>query len=991
MNNQTVLKMLSEPQTINRNKENTNSKLNYYIDLNKYQKNDKWNLEYTLNGDWDFCYLSDINSRKFEDLFKDNHFKSKITVPGVVELQGFGHPQYVNAQYPWDGIYNLKSGETPRKIAVAQYKKKFNYSKIMNKHILVLDGAATSYNIWLNSIYVGYNEDSQTTANFNISQFLKDGENELVIEVYQYSSATWLEDQDCWRMFGIHRDIKILALDEEWIEDVKIECLKLNEKLTSVMLKVTTDKQISEKIDIYINNQLINQEAYSQMDNIISMHINEPKLWSAEHPFLYDLCIKFPTYVIHEKFGIRFFENNDGVLYLNNKRIVFKGVNRHDISSLNGKAVTKEEMEQDICWLKENNFNAVRSSHYPNQKYWYDLCDKYGLYVIDEVNLETHGTWQIFSTPRPKEQYDMIIPYNNHVWLDACLDRAKNMYYSNKNHPCILFWSCGNESFGGEVISEMSEFLRHVDNSRLIHYEGTFWNREYDNISDVESRMYATCADIEEYCKKQLKPFIHCEYTHAMGNSNGNIGEYIDLENKYQNYHGGFVWELKDHGLKSTQDGRTRFNFGGDYGDRPNDGNFVFDGLIKSDGSSTAKLKELKYWNQPIVMRVNGTTLKIKNNYLFTDLCVHKVKLEYLVDGYAYKTQTLNVKCKPLEKTIIELMVDKLRVGEHVVNVYIINDNHCTLLSDQHVIAQESSVVCYVKGNEENEKFDNIQLIDGDFNVGVVGDKMKALFNRGTGKLSSLRFNEIEYIEQSQFSLSPNFWRAPTDNDKGANKDYELACWYIASNMQKGSITKCKQLNESEVIISTIINCADITSIQIDYLFKGDGLLKLNIKYNGAIKKPPFYCLGFKMKLSNDFSTMKWYGRGKRETYIDRYRGQLIGKFVQNVDELETYTKPQEYGNHYETRWCEITNRNNQGIRISSEELLNFSLVPYNDSQLMEAYHENDLIKSSYNYLKISTHQVGVGGDNSWGLWTHSDYILDSEKVHSCSFEIRMI
>lgn len=990
MKNQVVRQMLSDPTNINQNKLQPNAKLNYFTSVANANTNNNQDIEFNLNGKWNFNFVDDLSLRDEEQLFDLENYQNQVDVPGLLELQGYGKPQYVNAQYPWDGVYEMESGQLPVKIAVGQYQRSFNFTKSDKEHILAIDGASMAYNIWINNEYVGYSEDSQTTANFNITKYLNDGQNQIIIEVYQHSSASWLEDQDCWRMFGIHRSVKILTRGNEWITDAKIECVKLNEELSKVAVKVVTDKQVDDSLEVYLNDEQVSVDDYQIEGNVLTFKLTNPLLWSAEQPNLYELKLVFSNYVIKEQFGVRFFENKDGVLHLNNKRVVFKGVNRHDISAVNGKAVTHAEMENDIKLLKQNNFNAVRSSHYPNQKYWYDLCDKYGLYVIDEANLESHGTWQIFSTPRDKEDYDKIIPYNNEAWLPACLDRASNMYNSNKNHPSILFWSCGNESFGGQVIQEMSNYLRSEDPTRLIHYEGTFWNREYDDISDVESRMYATVEDIAEYCSQDLKPFIHCEYTHAMGNSNGNIEEYAQLEDKYPNYHGGFVWEFKDHGLKSVRGGKTRYNFGGDFGERPNDGNFVFDGLVKSDGTVGSKMAELKYWNQPVMIDVNENQIVFSNKYLFTNLNVHNVKIDYLIDGVIDHSQNFTLDCQPLSQVAIDLTTNEQLCGEHAVNVYVENKNHCRLLADNYIIAQESVVVANVC--EEEEITSNpVKLITGEFNIGVQGANFSAIFDRATGKLSSLKFDQIEYIEQSKFSLSPNFWRAPTDNDRGAGKDVELAPWYIASNMQRGEITAYEQSDEQTVVVKTKIDCAAVAEMNIDYIFTGSGKLKLEFVYNGKQTTVPFFNLGFKLKLNNDFSTCKWYGRGLGETYCDRYRSQALGKYTQNIDELETYSKPQEYGNHFDTRWCEIKNSNYQGIKITSSKPFEFSLLPYSDTQLMETYHENDLIPSGYNFLRVNTHQVGVGGDNSWGLWAHEQYILDPQTSIKFDFEIEKL
>lgn len=991
MNNSQIFQMLRDSNATSVNKLAPTSQPKIYTSLNRAKSKNNSDLELSLNGSWQFNYLQDLRERDPKGLFKDDNYPNQIIVPGQIELQGFGTPKYVNAQYPWDGVENVELGELPAKIEVGQYRKTFVIDNQFDTKLLIVEGGSTGYNVWINQNYVGYAEDSQTSSSFNITTYLQPGVNEVVIEVYKHSSGSWLEDQDCWRMFGLHREVKVVSRNAKWINDTRIKCDQASDDYSKVVIKLTTDKLLANDFKLSLNDDLITDYHLTNGKKELEFSMDKPRLWSAEDPYLYSLCLEFSDYILEEGFGIRFFENRNGVLYLNNQRIVFRGVNRHDISPVNGKAVTKAEMEADIKILKEHNFNAVRSSHYPNQSYWYELCDQYGLYVIDETNLESHGTWQIFSTPRSEDEYHKIIPYNDcEKWLKPCLERARNMYERNKNHPSILFWSCGNESFGGEVISQMSSYFKIVDPTRLVHYEGTFWNREYDDISDVESRMYATPSEIDDYCKSRKKPFIHCEYSHALGNSNGNIDEYVKLEDEHDNYHGGFIWEFKDHGLKTSENGKVKYNFGGDFGDRPNDGNFVFDGIVKSDMSLTAKIKELKYWNQPIQIEITSGKIIFKNRHLFTNLNVHQIKVEHLINGVISDELEFNLDCEPGSKTNFDLNFNYQQVGEHGINVRIINHRYTPLIAKEHVIATSSKAVKYIATEASIESHQVVKLIDGDFNVGVAGENFSLLFNQATGKLSSLKYGEIEYIEQSQFSLSPNFWRAPTDNDRGAGIDFKASGWYAASNFQQGKIVSSEQISVSKVLIKTEIMGSEDVKVRINYTINGDGSVEVETEYIGSPNRFPFFNCGWKLKLNKHFAKVNWYGYGELETYADRYQSQMLGCHSEYIDETRMYSKPQEYGNHYQTRWFEVVDKNGDGLRIASDIPFEFSALAYSDIQLMNTYHESQLAVSDGTYLRVNMCQVGVGGDNSWGLWCHDQYVPNPAENYKFKVVLQM-
>ncbi len=518
-------------------------------------------VKFSLDGNWDFK-------------FNGSEEGLEIEVPGHIELQGFGKPQYVNTMYPWDGIEDLKPGDVPSDDinTYGEYYKTFDIpiAKLGESVFISFQGVESAMFLYCNGEFVGYSEDTFTPSEFELTKYVKEKNNILKVVVYKWCSGSWLEDQDFWRFSGIFRGVYLYFTPKIYIEDVKHtsnidEDLKNGTLISEIRLGynsgISEKTEVELKVEVWYGNELLGKKSIVIGEKRskswkLEQDIKDIKLWSAEKANLYDVITKVringeSTEKIVQKFGFRIFElgkTKDGepIMLLNKKRIVFKGVNRHEFNCRRGRVVSEEDMLFDIKFLKANNFNAVRASHYPNSSRWYELCDEYGLYVIDEVNLETHGTWQFMGEPSGEK----AIPKNNPQWLDNILDRARSMYENHKNHPSIVIWSCGNESYGGENIYKMSQYLIKEDPSRLVHYEGIFWDREFEETSQMESRMYAFVGDIEKYLENSpKKPFILCEYSHAMGNSNGGLDKYTELEEKYSMYQGGFIWDYIDQGL----------------------------------------------------------------------------------------------------------------------------------------------------------------------------------------------------------------------------------------------------------------------------------------------------------------------------------------------------------------------------------------------------------------------------------------------------------
>ena len=558
------LNWLADPKVFAVNRLNAYSDHSYYLDIDKALNGDAMELKQSLNGRWYFNYAKNPNER-FVDFYKEDidcHYFDMIDVPGHIQMQGYDQMQYINTLYPWDG-----------------------HEKLRPPHISSDDNPVGSY-----------------VCYFEVNEALK---NKTTRQVYKRSSASWLEDQDFWRFSGIFRDVSLYAIEDIHINDLFVKTtLKNNYK----------DVQVSVNLDVIAKKEgYLNTALYDQNNNIIyqakqlpltnfSFGLTNVNLWSSENPYLYKLLLTVYDHddnlveVIPQKIGFREFKMDQGIMKLNGQRIVFRGVNRHEFAADKGRAITKEDMLYDIKFMKMHNINAVRTSHYPNQSLWYDLCDEYGIYLIDEANLESHGSWQKLGACEPSWN----IPGNLPQWHDVVVDRANTMLQRDKNHPSILIWSCGNESYAGTNIVAMANHFRENDPTRLVHYEGCVWNRDYCEATDMESRMYAKAKEIETYLQgNPAKPYISCEYMHAMGNSLGGMKHYTDLEDKYAQYQGGFIWDYIDQAVYYTNGyGEKVLGYGGDFKERYTDYNFCGDGIVFADRTISPKAQEVKYLYQ---------------------------------------------------------------------------------------------------------------------------------------------------------------------------------------------------------------------------------------------------------------------------------------------------------------------------------------------------------------------------------------------------------
>ena len=843
-------------------------------------------LRQSLNGNWKFSFAINPSSR-VKEFYKpefDCHCFKDIKVPAHIQLQGYDKPQYINTMYPFDGHSEIKPPEVSEEYnPVGSYVKYFNIDENIKEGPVYISfqGVENAFYLWLNGEFIGYSEDSFTPAEFDLTSYIKEGENKLAVEVYKRSTGSWLEDQDFWRFSGIFRDVYLYSIPKTHIQDLFVKTdLDKSYKNAVLMLDLKVSGEINSTIELELmdkNEIIVAKNIGTTLASSISLelNVNNVELWSAENPYLYTLLIVIRgidekvVEVVTQKVGFRSFEMINKVMHINGKRIVFKGINRHEFNARTGRAITKEDMLWDIKFLKQNNINAVRTSHYPNQSYWYDLCDEYGIYLIDETNLETHGSWQKMGKIKP----DWVIPGSEKQWLDIVIDRANSMLERDKNHPSILIWSCGNESFGGENIYKMSKHFREKDPSRLVHYEGVFWDRSFNETSDMESRMYAKVFEIEEYLNNAPeKPYISCEYMHAMGNSCGAMHKYVELESKYQLYQGGFIWDYIDQFIiKKDRFNEEVFAYGGDFDDRPTDYNFCGNGIVYADRKPSPKAQEVKKLYQNIKLITDRNGVKVKNENLFMDTADYI--LEYSLDFNGKETYRdfITVVVKAGQEKYISLKLPQVDdLGEYSLNTSFKLKNNTIWAESGHVVASDQYVF-ELEGVIATKKLIKPQVVHGDINIGVKNDNFSVLFSKQEGGIVSLRYDGKEMITRTPM---PIYWRAMTDNDKGTNHGFRCGQWLQASMFQRFIDV---QVIEDDFSISVVYTyellATTLCKVKVAYTVYFNGEIKVSCDYKGIEGLPELPIFGMAFKLSADYDTFKWYGRGPEENYVDRLHG----------------------------------------------------------------------------------------------------------------------
>ena len=984
-----------------------------------------------LDGIWKFHYARNYTQtvNGFEAETFDCKCWEDIRVPAHIQMEGYDIPQYVNIQYPWDGREDVWRDAVPSEFnPVASYVKYFTLPEGFRKSGLYISfqGVESGFALWLNGHYVGYSEDSFTPSDFDLTPYVKEGENKLAVQVFKWTSSSWCEDQDFYRFSGIFRSVYLYTMPKVHVYDLKVQPV-VDEAVLNADLLVTMQMRGEGKARLTLTGsrnysvleekeeQIIFSEELpvSEGEVHFEKEVKKPDLWSAEIPNLYTLTIECfdqngeRSELVSQRIGFRRFEMKDGIMTLNGKRIVFKGVNRHEFSSKTGRAVTREEVLKDIVTMKQNNINAIRTCHYPDASIIYDLCDEYGLYMIAENNLESHGSWDAAmhgSVPK-----DTIVPGDNMDWEPMMLDRVNSCYQRDKNHPAVLIWSVGNESYGGKVIFDMSEKFRALDPYRLVHYEGIFNDRRYEATSDMESQMYTSVENVKKFlAEHKEKPFIMCEYTHAMGNSCGAMHKYTDLTDTEPRYQGGFIWDYIDQSiLKKDRYGKDFQAYGGDFLERPTDYNFSGNGICYGgDRDPSPKMQEVKfnYQNISILFEKEGKfTVVNKNLFANTDRfrCVAVLQK----NGVVVKKQEIETAVPPLSTKDYEIPFAILRAddkdqkkdtdAEYTLTVSFRLKEDMSWADAGHEVAFGQKIYKKIPAFHASEK--PIRVVHGKVNIGVKGEDFDCLFSMLSGGLVSYRYAGKEMIEKIPM---PNFWRAPVDNDNGSMAPARYAQWKVASmyiSHRNGGMfdnvpTKVEEKDNTVTVTYTyFMPTTPAGKCQVSYTVFGDGTIETKLMYDPVEGLPDMPEFGMMFQFNADYDNLTWYGMGSEETYADRRHGAKLGIYSSKVaDNMAKYLVPQECGNKVGVRYVRLVDAKGRGMMFEGDEL-SFSALPYTPHELENAAHVYELPQVHHTIVRVALAQMGVGGDDSWGSLVHPEYHIDVTKPLEFTFRFKGI
>ncbi|MFC6177656.1 glycoside hydrolase family 2 TIM barrel-domain containing protein [Companilactobacillus huachuanensis] len=1001
---QPKLSWLEDPQTFSINRCPAHSDFKFFKNKQELATG-KTDLKQSLNGTWKVI-VSDNVSLHPKEFYKTDFDDSRfdfVKVPGQLELQGFNNPKYVNTQYPWDGHEQLVPPEFPKKFnPVAAYIRNFTVNdSLIGKNItLSFQGVQTAFYVWVNGKFVGFSEDSFTPSEFNITDFLIDGTNKLAVEVFKYSSASWIEDQDMIRLSGIFRDVFLYGRTKTNVQDIFFKPT-LNDDLSEGSLKINARINNSTE-DTTFGLEVLDHDGAAVIDkkltlselNNSNLNIKKPKLWSAESPSLYKVVLSILNNdsvqeVISSHIGFRKFEKKNGIMFLNNKRIIFKGVNRHEFDYKYGHSVTEADMLFDIKFMKQHNINAVRTSHYPNQTLWYELCDKYGLYMIDEANIESHGSWlQIDDKGK-----SWNVPGDYLEWLPNVLDRDNSMFQRDKNHAAILIWSCGNESYAGRDLVQSVKWFHEHDDSRLVHYQGFFragFDQEY---SDMATEMYFKPDEVVSFIKEHPStPFIQCEYMHSMGNSTGGMKLHTDLEDQYQQYQGAFIWDYIDQALLTTNDqNKEVISYGGDWDDRPSDYEFCGDGILFADRTTASpKAAEVKQDYSNIKLTVDSNGFTVTNKYLFinTNNLVFVAKVQK--DGKYIWSKDFELDIAPQETQSQNVVWPEFSsTGEYLTEVSAQLKNDTLWAKKGYEISFTQNILQNITVTPKIEK--PINLVLGSTNIGISGENFSIQLSKAQGGLTSYKYNNVEYITDVPMT---GYWRATTNNDQGYNGGFEFGSWLTAGKYQKLTDTVISH-DETSVTVTFKHQLALPTKAfnTVTYRVTPDGKITIKATFKGTDAQPIIPSFGMDFRIPEKYDNYKFYGFGPEENYLDRKNGVKLGIYSGTAaSNFTPYLVPQESGNHCETRWLEVTDNDGNGLKFAALDVpFEQSVLPFSEYEIENAKHRYELPIPYCTRIRILSNQMGVGGDDSWGAPVHSQYQIDSSKDLSLSFTLQGI
>ncbi len=981
-----------DPEIFQINREEPTASFYRYTSASDAIKNEDWKdspLFKSLNGIWKFHYADNPNLRP-ENFHKeefDTSIWDELEVPSNWELHGYGIPFYTNVKY----MFPPNPPHIPHELNnIGSYKKSFHIPEDWDEKEVYLHfaGVSGAMYVWVNEDFVGYSEGSKTPAEFKVTDFLKEGENTISVQVTRWSTASYMEDQDFWRLSGIERDVYVYATKKTNIRDFRITSDLQNEYKDGdfkANLTVVNNAEASIEKDIKISLLDGDKEIYSatktpklevgkneiQFEEVIS----NVKSWSAEQPNLYRFLVEMDGEATAVNVGFRNIKIQNSQLLVNGKAITIKGVNHHDHDEKTGHVVSEELTELDMQLMKENNINAIRCSHYPKNPHFYRLADKYGFYVVNEANIETHGmgvTHDIEKNPEKAKSHPAYLP----EWESAHLDRTIRMFERDKNYPSVVIWSLGNEAGNGENFVTTYNWLKENDSSRPVQYEGAVG---YDN-SDIEAPMYWNIQRMKKYVDEGgKKPLIQCEYAHAMGNSLGNFQDYWDVIEVYPTMQGGFIWDWVDQGLKTTnEDGEEFWAYGGDLGgaDFQNDGNFCINGIVDPDRGAHPALEEVKKVYQNIAFKLKDASkgeIEITNKFDFTNLNAFHFSWELLENGSSVESGKLkDIDLAPYASTEINIRLPKLEnsQSDYHLNVYAQSKNATDLVEANHLTAyeqfelQKGNFVPDVEVSKEKLKYSNTEVLE------IKGEGFEIIFDSYSGQLSSLDYGNGNILQEG---IQPNFWRAPVDNDFGFKMPKKLGIWKSASEDQELVDLVLDEVDDT-LEVKAIFSLPDVKAThEMVYQIYPTGDIKVTSLLKEVNKDLPILPrFGTNFILKEDYNQVNWLGRGPHENYQDRNTSALVGNYKAKVEELYfPYIRPQENGYRTDTRWIYFLDENKQGIKVSAADHFGFSAhhqynSDFDPGKEKQQRHTVDIQKRDLVNVNIDKVQMGVGGIDSW-------------------------
>ncbi|MBQ5969057.1 MAG: DUF4981 domain-containing protein [Clostridia bacterium] len=958
----------------------------------------------SLNGTWQFKLFPAGEARPFAFVKAgfDASGWDEIPVPSSWQMQGFEAPIYTNVQYPWEGNERLHPPLAPTVFnSCGCYRRVVTVPDgfLKARTVLSFEGVESCFYLYVNGTCVGYSEGSFRRSEFDVTTLLHPGDNLIAAEVHRWCTGSWLEDQDFFRLAGIFRDVNLLTTGAQYIADLHLRAVPDANLRDGALTVDLTLGECSEHTEVEMTVFDANGDV-AAFDSVVAERIKRVRLkttlpfvhlWNAEAPYLYTAIFTLRDEsgeafeFTNVRVGFRRIEVRDGVLMLNGKRLLLKGTNRHEFSCDTGRALDRETMIADIVTMKRNNINAVRTSHYPNHPDWYDLCDEYGLYVIDETDLETHGTRGSDHPQTP------LLPASRDEWTPVCMDRVESLFERDKNHPCVILWSLGNECDAGDNFKKMQAYLHEKDPGRPVHYE-SIWN-DFENdkdVTDVWSMMYARPWDVETFIKAHPdKPFMLCEYSHAMGNSCGANGLYLELFDKYPQFLGAFVWDFVDQAVRTeTPDGVRYLGYGGDFGDDPNDGNFCGDGLLFADRTESPKMAEIKRLYQNVrfdAVDAEKGVLEVTNNFLFTDLSEFNLHWQQIRENRVMNSGDQLVRVAPGETKKITLGLTESPAGEWYLNVFFELKDAKKWAKAGHVIARQQFVVHplalpkpTVTGGEVRTRteYGHLYLSAGDLEV---------TFSRRSGRLTGIKKGGEDLLCGD---VAPTFWRALTDNDRGNHMGVRCATWRDAGAEAWHRIVRVNETPQAVTVETEFgTHTAPESKGTLTYIFGAKGV-HADFAFTPAAGLPEVPLIGLLLPLKNQYHSLQYLGRGPHENYIDRLESADVGQYRLALEELYVpYLKPQEHGERCDVRYARLIG-SKRALTLWADTVCELNVCKWNAETLERAKHGFELPQSDTLYLRPAAKQMGVGGYDSWGARTNPEYELQSGTTYRFGFTL---